>query len=442
MRFVKGELEMTKDKTQIKILDARSFSVRLGIVGSILLALVFGWFSVRWQLGNMLAELTTPNEPNAREIAAFALNLSPGDPLANWLFAGTKKNNFTPEAISATAKNYEQVVRLSPNNYNWWVELGRAREQAEDSAGAENAYRRAVEIAPNYTYPRWQLGNFYLRQNRSEEAFAELKIAAEANSVYRDQVFSIAWDFYEKDTVRLEEIAGNSPTVKAGLAKFYAAKERPEDSLRIWNTLAAEDKTANAAIAKVIAQAFYEKRIFRQALEFIRELGIEPAARAETVQNGGFENPIGDIKETYFGWKRAPLEKVDFKLDPTQKREGARSLRVSFNGYSDPTLFSIYQYVTVEPSTNYRLSFWLRTENLKSGGTPALEIYNAGDDKSIVISQPFPTGTNDWQQVKLEFTTHADIEAIGIRTIRAFCGTGCPIVGTFWYDDFKLERLK
>jgi len=433
---------MAKDKTQIKVLDSRSLPVRVGLVGLILTALVFGWFGVRWQLGNMLAELTAPNDPNAKEIAALALRLSPGDPLANWLFAGAKKNNFTSEAVLATAKNYEQVARLSPNNSNWWVELGRAREQAEEAEAAEKAYRRAVEIAPNYTYPHWQLGNFYLRQSRSEEAFAELKKAAEANSVYRDQVFSIAWDFYDKDTARVEEIAGNSSTVRAGLARFYAAKERPEDSLRIWNSLAAEDKAANAVIAKVIAQAFYEKRIFRQSLEFVRELGIEPEARGETIQNGGFETPIGDSKETYFGWKREPIEKVDFKLDPTQKREGSRSLRVSFSGYSEPTLFSIYQYVTVEPSAKYRLTFWLRTENLKSGGTPALEIYNASDDKSIVISEPFPTGTNDWQQVKLEFTAPAVIEAVGIRTVRSFCGAGCPIVGTFWYDDFKLERLK
>ena len=45
--------------------------------------------------------------------------------------------------------------------------------------GAEKAYRRAVEIAPDYTYPHWQIGNFYLRRNQSDEAFAELKKAAE-----------------------------------------------------------------------------------------------------------------------------------------------------------------------------------------------------------------------------------------------------------------------
>ncbi len=438
----KDKGQRTSDEIQIEILDSRRLPVRVGLAAAIVLVLVFGWFAVRWQLGNMLAELTNATDPNAKEIAALAVNLAPADPLANWLVAGTKKNTFTPEMISETAKSFEAAARLSPNDYRWWVELGRAREQAEEFDLAERAYLRALEIAPHYTYPRWQLGNFYLRQNRSDEAFAELKKTAENNSIYRDQVFSIAWDYYEKDTARLEQIAGDSSSVRASLAKFYASKERAEDSLRIWNTLSEEDRQMNTPIAKIIAQAFYEKRIFRQAIEFVRGLGIEPEAKAETVQNASFERPIGNIQETYFGWKVAPIEKIDVKLDPTQKHEGSRSLRVSFNGYSDATLYHVYQYVTVEPSANYRLTFWIRTENLKSGGMPALEIFNANDDKGIVTSEPFPTGASNWQAMKLEFTAPANAEAVGIRTVRAFCGTNCPIFGTMWYDDFKLERMK
>ncbi|MGI8786615.1 MAG: carbohydrate binding domain-containing protein [Pyrinomonadaceae bacterium] len=433
---------MTRNENQIEILDSRRLPVRIGLLVVVLLALLFGWFAARWQLGDMLAELTGANDPNAQEIAALAVRFAPADPTANWLLATAKKEDFTPETISEAATNFEKVARLSPNEYRWWIELGRAREQSEEINLAEKAFRRAVELAPNYIYPHWQLGNFYLRQNRSEEAFAELKKAAENNSIYRDQVFSIAWDYYDKDTARLEQIAGDSPSVRAGLAKFYASKERAEDSLRIWNTLSEEDRQANTAIAKVIAQAFYEKRIFRQSLEFIRGLGIEPEARQETVQNGGFERPIGNIKDTYFGWRVAPIEKVEVKLDPTQKHEGSRSLRITFSGYSEPTLYAISQYVTVEPSAKYRLTFWFRTENLKSGGTPALEIYNANDDKGIVKSDSFPTGTSDWQQVKLEFIAPANAEAVGLRTVRAFCGNVCPIFGTLWYDDFKLERLK
>ena len=431
-----------KSESQIAIYDARKASVRVALAAAMLLAIAFGWFAARWQLGNMLAELTGAADPNAREIAVLAQSLAPADPQANWLVASTKKNTFSPEIIAETEKNFATVVALSPYDHRWWIQLGRAREQAEDYEAAEKAFLRAVELSPNYTFPRWQIGNFYLRRNRSEEAFSELKKAAAATSIYRDQVFSIAWEYYEQDTARLDQIAGDSAPVKAGLARFYASKKRPDEALRIWNTLSKEEKALHGVYARVIAQAFYDKRFYRQSMEFIRELEIEPEARGETVQNAGFEQPIKEYSETYFGWLVSTIDKMDVKLDSTQKREGSRSLRISFSGYSEPTLYAVTQIVTVEPSARYRLTFSVRTDNLKSGGPPALEIYNASDDKSIVTSEGFAAGITDWQQVKLDFTAPAGAEAVGLRTVRVFCGSGCPIVGTFWYDDFKLEKVK
>lgn len=434
--------EKNADEIGIKIIDARQTVVRVSLAFAIVAALIFGWFAIRWQLGDMLADLTSPSDPNVKSISDLAVSFAPNDPTTRWLVASSQKNVFTTEAIEQTAKSFETVVQKSPNDYRWWVELGRAREQAEKPDLAEQAYRRALELAPNYTYAHWQTGNFFLRQNRSEEAFAELKKTAEFYSVYRDQVFSIAWDFYDKDTARLEEIAGNDPSVKASLARFYASKRQPEDSLRIWNTLPEADQKANEAIAKVIAQAFFEKKFFRQSLEFVRGLGIAPGLRGETVQNASFEQPIAENEGNYFGWKVLPLEKMEVKLDPTQKHEGSRSLRVAFGGYAAPQLFHVYQFVTVESGAKYQLTFWMKSDKLKSGGTPAFEIYNANDDKNIITSDPFPTGTNDWQPIKLEFTAPPNAEAIGIRLTRASCGTQCPIFGTIWLDDFKLERQK
>ena len=433
---------MTKDNVNIEILDSRRLPVRIGLAVAVIGVLVFGWFAVRWQLGNMLADLTSPNDRSAKEIAALAVDFAPGDPTARWLAATIQKDVFTPEAIAATAVSFEAVVRQSPNDYRWWVELGRAREQAEDIAEAEKAFLRAVAIAPNYTYPHWQTGNFYLRQNRSEEAFAELKKAAESNSVYRDQVYSVAWDYYDKDTARLDQIAGNAPTGKANLARFYASKDRAADSLRIWNTLSEEEKQANIVYAKIIAQSFYERKFYRQSLEFIRSIGIAPDLRGETVQNASFEKPLGDAEDTYFSWVILPVEKVEAKRDVAQKHDTSPGLRIVFNGYNQPQFFHIFQLVTVEPAAKYRLTFWVKTNNLRSGGNPELEIYNVNDDKVIVTSEAFTSGTDDWRQINLEFSAPANAEAVGIRVVRALCGEQCPIFGTVWLDEFKLERLK
>ena len=160
------------------------------------------------------------------------------------------------------------------------------------------------------------------------------------------------------------------------------------------------------------------------------------------MQNGGFEAPIAtDAKEAFFGWKYNKKEKIDINTDPMKKKEGNKSLRVSFNGFSGIEIKNLLQIVTVEANRKYRLSFWLKTESLKSAGTPVWEILNANDEKIITTGTAFPNGTQDWSPVSIEFTAPPTAEAVAIRLDRAYCGDACPIVGTFWVDDFKLEKI-
>ncbi len=421
--------------------SARNLKCRFVLVGAIIFAVLFGWFSIRWQLGSMMASLTMPDSPGASQAADFASSLAPTDPVAKWLRASVELNGTSPDHISSAIPLYEEAVRFSPQDYRWRVELGRAYEQAEKAKVAENEFKRAVELAPAYAFPRWHLGNFYLRENRIDEAFAELRKAAESNRTYREQVFSLAWDYFDKDPVKVEQLAANDAASRASLALFFAARGWATDALRVWNLLSETDKEANPQTAKSIAHGLFIQRFFPQALEFARQLGIDADARPETVTNPGFERLINSQDDSRFGWQINRTDsKIDVSTDGSVKHEGARSLKVSFRNYIKSDLYTIFQTVAVEPNKNYRLSFWVRTENLKSFGGPLLEIVNANDDKPIASSKPFQTGTNDWEQYTVDLRTPENCSGITIRTARAFCGEQCPIAGVFWYDDFELSR--
>jgi tetratricopeptide (TPR) repeat protein len=427
---------------QIQIVETKSWKGRLILALMLIAALVFGWFSISWQLGNMLAALTPSNQSNAKQISDLAHGLSPRDPITNWLKANVEKDTFTNQGIEEAVRSLEEAVRYAPDDYRYWLELGRAYEQVENYDKAEKAFLRAALVAPNYSNVYWQLGNYYLRRGEDAKAFPALRKSAETSAVYREQVFSVVWDYFEKDKTKLEEVAGDRADMHAGLAKFYAAKELPEDSLRIWNMLSEDAKARNQDIARLITQALYDKRFFRSSIEFVRQLGIEPQAQAETVQNGGFEAPIAiDARDSFFGWKYSKKDKIDINTDPMKKKEGSKSLRFTLNGFSGIEIKNFMQLVTVLPNKKYRLTFWLKTEELKSGGTPLLEILNANDEKIITTSAAFPTGTQDWTLQTIEFTVPPTAEAIALRIDRAYCGDACPIVGTFWVDDFKLQAL-
>jgi Flp pilus assembly protein TadD len=412
------------------------------LAAAILCALVFVWPAVRWQLGSMLAELTAPNEPNAGEVAELAIKLAPADPRSMWLAATHEKSKFSPESIERSVLMFEEVVRRSPNDFRWWIELGRAYEQAERPENAEMAFRRAVELAPTYTFPHWQFGNFYLRQDRSEEAFSELRKTTERSIVYREQVFSLAWDYFDKDPAQVEQLAADTPEVRSALALFYAARGSADNALRIWNTLSAEQKPLYLDTARRIARSLFEKRRFREALEFSIQSGIDPEAQFESVSNGGFEKFIGGSEDNIFGWQIYRGDgKVDILPDSNVKFEGAKSLRIAFKGYNKPEMHNVIQFIAVEPGARYRLTFMLRTDNLRSGGPPLIQIISGMENRGIAASEPFTAGSADWTPVAVEFTAPSDFDSVHIRTGRVSCGEECPVSGTIWYDDFRLTKL-
>ncbi|MGH9948600.1 MAG: hypothetical protein ACRD6X_15585, partial [Pyrinomonadaceae bacterium] len=155
-----------------------------------------------------------------------------------------------------------------------------------------------------------------------------------------------------------------------------------------------------------------------------------------------FENSIGDPDETLYGWL---IYRSDSKFDATPdsqvKFEGKRSLKVSFRNYIKPTLYNIAQIITTVPGQKYRLKFMLRTDELRTGGPPFLEVATVKTNIVIASSPPFPIGSQDWKEVAVEFAVPDGVEGIIIRTVRANCGEQCPIAGTLWYDDFRLSRL-
>ena len=118
-------------------------------------------------------------------------------------------------------------------------------------------------------------------------------------------------------------------------------------------------------------------------------------------------------------------------------------MRIIFKAPSTLDKIHVSQTVPVEPGTQYRIEYYVRTEDLISASTPVLTVLDAIDGIALAASKPLPTGTNDWQLVTLDFTTNPKHDGITVGLTRAPCSETqiCPIFGTVWYDDFKLQRI-
>ncbi len=413
---------------------------RVLLVVPVALAAVGVWFGVRWCIGNTMAQ-----RPPDIETARVAARLAPDDPQAQFALAVHGKKTFEVEELEEALQRYEKAVSLSPNDYRLWMELGRVRGQTGDTAGGERALRRAIELAPHYALPRWHLGNMLLREGRWDDAFAELRHAADADPTLRPQVFNLAWRVYDADVPTVISTVGDSATARAQLADYLMNVGRLDIALGVWGNLSSAEKMEQRATGDKLAKQLFGAKLYHTMLEVRRE--IAPGGAAETsiarLLNGGFEEDIGPAGKELFSWQVTPVAQSQINIDPRTRHSGNRSLRLAFNAPTALEFNNISQFIVVEPSTRYRLSYYVRTEELSGPSTLATSVEDAGDPGRMQVgSGQLPNGTNDWQQVTLDFTTSAQTQAITVRLSRAPCYDAvCPLFGKIWYDDFDLQRI-
>ncbi len=405
--------------------------MRALLAAGMLFCLVVVVFFVRWCAGNAISQNTI-----YLEVADLAVSLAPGDPQTHYTAAVLRERTFQPDNLIKSLAEFEQAAALAPNDYRTWLALGQARERGGDAAGAERALRKSLELAPNYSEVRWILGNLLLRQGRREEAFAELRRAAESDSKFTNPAVATAWQIFGGDLAEIKRLLGDSTLVKAALVGFLTREKRLEDATAIWKSLPENDKkitfidNGNLLFSQLKAAGKY-----LDALQVLTQMSGEEFAVGK-IFNGGFESDVKALNAGFFDWQLESGAQPQISIDNSQKHGGERSLVMVFNSATGREFRAISQTVAVEPGKNYRLEMFYKSE-LKTTATLFWQI--AAADGKILASTPAISAAAGWTSLKAEFTVPEKNEAVVIKSVREPCkATLCPISGRVWFDDFSL----
>ncbi|MEW6252444.1 MAG: alpha-L-arabinofuranosidase, partial [Planctomycetota bacterium] len=146
------------------------------------------------------------------------------------------------------------------------------------------------------------------------------------------------------------------------------------------------------------------------------------------LKNPSLENAAGDRPAEWqtFTWGGAG----SFEYDGVA-RSGQRSVALSSAQGADLSWGCI---VPVDPYARYRLSGYIKTENVRPvrGRGVLLNVHNI----QPVATRPM-TGTNDWTLVEVEFET-GEHDAIQVNCTLGAWGLAS---GKAWFDDLKLEQI-
>jgi tetratricopeptide (TPR) repeat protein len=425
-------------------LDARKRPTRVSLFLLITVAALWSFYAVRWYVGNTMAEYFNTDENNL-DLARTAVTFAPSDPLTHWTLGQVLLKGMPLDQMSASLPEYEKAVSLSPADYRLWTSLGIARQRVGETEKAEQAFRRAIDLAPTYNLPRWYLGNLLLRNARYDEAFNELRTASDGDPEnLRPQFYNLVWQVYEDDLPSILRALGDSPGSRAEFARYQTSQHRFAEGLKVWDTLNAEQKNAASSTAGLMIKDLLGAQQFHSAARVWNEI-VSTGRRVDMGQitDGDLELILSPGSEGYFDWQVKNEPGVQIGIDTGVSHAGERSLRLSFQVRSNTRSMSATELVPVATNAEYEFECYVRTENLNSGGTPIIQIVDAMNGAILASTEAAQNGTNDWNRVTASFKTSASTEAVILRIVRSPCDDNldvCPIFGAVWYDDFNFKR--
>jgi len=411
------------------------------VIAPAILAMFASWFAVRWYVGDTVAEYASAAEQDAIELARLGARWAPADPFTHWQVATLTEKNFSAENLAEAAREYQLSVATSPNDYRYWMEYAGGLRAAGDNSGSEQALRRAIELAPAYSQPRWYLGNLLIREGKLDEGFEQVRRAALADAALQPQLLNLAWQVFAGDVDQIAKVACPTPELRVMLATYLVGRNKIDDAMRVWNALSRDDKTSSPDLTAALKQELLKANQFTNALSVVRD--TEPdAPTAEQIWNGDFELQIPAEASSPFYWAVASRTQAQVGIDSDRPHGGERSLRILFNVPTNLDSIGLWQVIVVNPNTQYHLQYFVRTRDLNSGSTPQVVIIDMVDNATLGMSATAPTGTSDWQKTTIDFKTKASTRAIKLALHRVGCGQAqiCPIFGKIWYDDFSVQR--
>ena len=422
----------------IKSIELKTALDRVLLLGAGFVCLVAISFFVKWCFANAIAA----RAPD-KEVAELAIKLAPNDPQTHYAVAVLSEKNFQAEDLSKSLAEFEQATALAPHDFRLWLAFGKARERRGDAAGAELALRKSLALAPNYAHVQWTLGNVLLRSGKIEEAFAEIRRAAESNETYRTPAITTAWQIFDGNIAEVKKYTGNSANLNSALAVFLAKQKRFDEAVEIWNVLPAEDiKTARQAEGEQLFNELIAAKRYRDALRIQTGLSNEPEAERITpgkLVNGSFEADVKREKAGIFEWQIGDGAQPQIGFDDREKLGGGRSLVIVFNSADGRDFRQISQTMALESAGKYVFELFYKS-NLKTSAALRWEIVDAAD--GVVLATTNSTLNNaDWTNLKAEFTASEQTQAVTIRLAREQCKSIiCPISGKIWFDDFSIHQ--
>jgi hypothetical protein len=365
-----------------------------------------------------------------------AVRLSPGN--ADYRHRLGRYFSFVAADPQSAIESLRAAVDLNPHDARYWFDLAAAYQVIGDLAGRRAALDRALLAEPTAPDVAWEAANFFLVDGDIDRALREFHVVIENEVSLVDAALRACWRVRPDPDALLRDVVPARPDSLISFLALLRSKQETEGVIKTWERLAQlHQKFQNRYLyehVRYLLDVHRPDAAMSAWEQTAGTLGLSAylPTRDNLVVNGDFSL---DILNGGFDWTYVNRTGVQPLLDPSNFRQGDRSLSLTFEG---PGIHDagIQQLIPVRGATTYDFSAYYKSAAFEGAGGPQIVLRDAYTGTSLYASDPL-NDADFWKEVHSKVTT-PDSTTLLLLAIERF-PSGSPIRGKLWLNDFELS---
>lgn len=413
------------------------------ITSALLLAsftLLSAWFiAVPWALSFSIPDI--PNDPDLLR----SWRHHPASPQYRHQFLGRiHQYSLTHQDYREALHHYRLALPQNPLSSRTWFDLAKTYWWMGGNEEANRVLKLALRFNPSNVRLRWESALFQVQLGGYGEAADNLKYLIKIDRNERSSYFALLRAL-TTPTDLIEAILPQDREVLSDYLAYLIARGEAADAQAVWKRL---DQTSRAAPDSRLALAYIDLMIAKKMISEAesvwlarrRNAGLQRQGDSDNlVMNGGFE--YDDTFGAGLDWRFRSGDGAQVGIDPSNSKEGKRSVKISFDGSQNLDFSGIWQVVWVKPNARYILSGNIRTRGLTTSNGVRIEAYDLFDGRIYGGTQDL-VGDHEWSQLSTSFRTMSQTRGIVVRVRReASEKLDNLIAGTAWIDEVHLKQI-
>jgi len=414
-----------------------SLSRGLLVIGSVLVALWVSFFGVRSGIAGLAADGKSLSE------LQWAVRLEPRNPDYLYRLGHYQQFNLEQPDVDAAVGSYLKAVALDPGYTQAWLDLGTAYEIDGKTAAAQEAYLRAKKTYPASAEVAWRYGNFLLRQGTLPDAFAELRLAVQADPRRAGAVFSRVYRADPDIDAILNDLLPPLPAVYVDAIAEAVDSQQLAVAQTMWMRLMKLDPHLKLWQFDKFVGALQNHRDYVAARE-VWDQGtstmnlpalIQP--RDSVLWDPSFESGLSN--EAFAWYFHSLVEGVHTEIDTAEKLSGKQSLRLTFDGKHNPGSDIACAFGVATPGTKYLFSGWVKTRNITGDQGIRFHLKSLGNNQIPLETSREIHGTTPWTLIEQDWTAGPGVRLVEVCIARdPSTDADIHISGDAWVDDVTL----